>query len=109
MELVAFDIVISPPPSRRASHNRRSAAERDMRLALANALAPIVSRLSTETVRLKLGDSERSAGNTRDDIGHVKARRVGEIGLSRLLWMCECLDIDAWAVIAGSSPRRLAS
>lgn len=79
------------------------------RVALCNLLAPVVSRLTTEEVRVKIGDSESSAGNTRDDIGHIKARRGEAIGLSRLLWICECLDADPHGAIAMAAPRRLAA
>ncbi|GBU19679.1 MULTISPECIES: hypothetical protein [unclassified Methylobacterium] len=111
MELVASDIVVSPPPlqvTRQRSHKRRAVADLPMRLALMDALAPIVSRLTTEEVRRRLGGDE-DASQLRHDIGHIKARRAGSLGFSRLLYVCEGLDVDSWAVIAAASVRRIAA
>lgn len=78
-----------------------------MRVALMDALAPIVSRLTTEEVRRKLG-CEDHASQLRHDIEHVKARRAGALGFSRLLFLPEGLGVDPWAVIASTSVRRAA-
>ncbi|WP_375453462.1 hypothetical protein [uncultured Methylobacterium sp.] len=80
-----------------------------MRLALARALAPVVNKLSTEAIRIRIGDSQGSIGQLRTDLADIKAHRVDTLGMSRLLYICECMGIDPWAAIAAAAPRRLAS
>lgn len=71
-------------------------------------LQPLISKLTTEQVRIKLGDGEGS-GALRRDLGHIKsgkAERIAAIGFERLLYMCHRFSVDPVEALTGvAGPR----
>lgn len=94
---------------RQRSHKRRAAADGQIRLALMDALAPVVSRLTSEQVAARMGSDAGTLSQIRHDLGDIKGRRVSAVGMNRLLLICEGLDVNPWAVIAAAAARRLAA
>ncbi|WP_158020915.1 hypothetical protein [Methylorubrum extorquens] len=70
---------------RQQSHKRRATADGRIRLALMEALAPVVSRLTTEQFWTRMGSDAGTASQRRHDLGDIEARRVAAVGLRRLL------------------------
>lgn len=94
---------------RQRSHKRRAIADGEIRLALMDALAPVVSRLTGEQVAARMGSDAGTLSQIRHDLGDIKGRRVSAVGMNRLLLICDGLDVNPWAVIAAAAARRLAA
>lgn len=62
MEQTATSGVSSAPQRLDDPRKRRSPSSMSARLGMANALAPLVSRMSTEQVRQALGDCQGNVG-----------------------------------------------
>ncbi|ARO54063.1 hypothetical protein B2G69_07835 [Methylorubrum zatmanii] len=76
---------------------RLSSSSLSARIAMANAVAPVVSRMSTEQVRAAIGDSAGNTSQLRRDLSDIKSRdgdRLKHIGFDRLFWICDHLGID---------------
>lgn len=97
MEQTAHVSVIAAPQTLDDPRKRRSPSSLAARIALANTLAPVVSRMSTEQVRSTVGDSAGGAGQLRRDLADIKSRcpeRLKRLGFERLFWLCDCLGLD---------------
>lgn len=100
-----ISVVSAPKRSERDTHKRRAPESTTLRVRLCNALAPVMSRMSTEAVRIALGDTD--AGHTRREIGWVKARNVAKLGWERLIWMCSRLNVDVASALAPPANLRV--
>ncbi|WP_375462978.1 hypothetical protein [uncultured Methylobacterium sp.] len=77
---------------------------------MANALAPLVSRMTTEQVRHALGDSLGNLGQLCRDLSDIKSRcpdRLKRIGFERLFWMCDCLSVNPIQAMSASTALNL--
>ncbi|MEE8626813.1 MULTISPECIES: hypothetical protein [Methylobacterium] len=83
---------------------RRSPSSLLARSAMVNAIAPVVSRMTTEQVRQALGDSQGNVGQLRRDLSDIKSRcpdRLRRLGFERLFWMCDRLGLNPILAMQG--------
>lgn len=100
-----ISVVSAPKRAERDTRKRRAPESAMLRVRLCNALAPVMSRMSTEAIRVALGDAD--ASHTRREIGWVKARNVVELGWERLIWMCSRLGVDVASALAPPANLRV--
>lgn len=93
-------------PSRMTErHKRLPELALEGRRRFAAHLRAAVCRLTTEEIRLALGDNPKNAGQLRRDIGDIRSgrpERAERIGEKRYYAFCAGLGVDPWAALSGA-------